>query len=49
MSTVLRPWRINEVWLLLPAVLEFIPAGHPAHLVRDLVCEELDLSVILRT
>ena len=30
-----------------PSVLEFVPAGHPAHLVRDLVCEELDLSAIM--
>jgi transposase len=26
---------------------DFVPAGHPAHLVRDLVSEELDLSAIM--
>jgi hypothetical protein len=24
-----------------------VPSGHPAHLVRDLVSEELDLSAIM--
>ena len=47
MSKVFRPWKIEEVWLLPPSVAEFVPAGHPAHLVRDLVCEELDLSAIM--
>jgi transposase len=27
-------------------VHDFVPSGHPAHLVRDLVCDELDLSQI---
>jgi transposase len=47
MSKVFRPWAVDEVWLLPPSVREFVPAGHPAHLVRDLVAEELDLSAIL--
>ena len=47
MSKVFRPWRIDEVWLLPPSVADFVPSGHPAHLVRDLVCEELDLSAIM--
>ena len=47
MSKVFRPWKTDEVWLLPPSVADFVPAGHPAHLIRDLVSEELDLSTIL--
>ena len=47
MSKVFRAWKIDEVWLLPPSVGDFVPAGHPAHLVRDLVSEELDLSAIM--
>jgi transposase len=47
MSKVFRPWKTEEVWLLPPSVADFVPAGHPAHLVRDLICEELDLSAIM--
>jgi len=48
MSKVFRPWKTDEVWLLPPSVADFVPAGHPAHLIRDLVSEELDLSAIMR-
>ena len=47
MSKVFRPWKTDEIWLLPPSVADFVPAGHPAHLIRDLVCEALDLSAIL--
>lgn len=47
MTKSFRPWPVDEVWLLPPSVQEFVPAGHPAHLVRDIVREELDLSAIL--
>ncbi len=47
MSKVFRSWKTDEVWLLPPSVADFVPAGHPAHLIRDLVCEELDLSSIM--
>jgi transposase len=47
MSKVFRPWKTDEVWLLPPCVADFVGSGHPAHLVRDLVCEELDLSAIM--
>jgi transposase len=30
-------------------VADFVPAGHPAHLIRDLVSEELDLWAIMGT
>src|SRR4028119_1696952 len=49
MSKSFRPWKVHEVWLLPPSVQEFVPEGHPAHLVRDIVAEELDLSAILST
>ncbi len=47
MTKSFRPWRVDETWLLPPSVQDFVPAGHPAHLVRDIVREELDLSAIL--
>jgi transposase len=47
MSKVFRPWKTDAVWLLPPSVADFVPAGHPAHLIRDLVSEELDLSAIM--
>lgn len=49
MSKVFRPWKIDEVWLLPPSVADFVSPGHPAHLIRDLVSEELDLSTIMGT
>ena len=47
MSKTFRPWAVDDTWLLPPSVHDFVPAGHPAHLVRDLVCCELDLSQII--
>jgi len=49
MTKSFRPWKVDEAWLLPPSVQEFVPTGHPAHLVRDIVSEELDLSAILST
>jgi transposase len=47
MSKTFRAWEVDQVWLLPPSVHDFVPAGHPAHLVRELVRSELDLSAIL--
>jgi hypothetical protein len=47
MSKVFPPWKTDENWLLPPSVSDFVPAGHPAHFIRDLVSEELDLSAIM--
>ncbi len=47
MSKSFRAWDVDQVWLLPPSVHDFVPPGHPAHLVRDLVRAELDLSAIL--
>ncbi len=44
-----REWNVDQAWLLPPSLHEFVPEGHPAHFVRDLVRETLDLSAILDT
>jgi transposase len=49
MSKTFRPWDVDQAWLLPPSVHDFVPAGHPAHLVREIVREELDLGAILST
>lgn len=46
MSKTFRPWPVDQAQLLPPAVSDFVPAGHVAHFVRDLVREQLDLSAI---
>ena len=47
MSKTFRAWDVDQVWLLPPSVRDFVPPGHPAHLVRGLVREQLDLAAIL--
>jgi transposase len=47
MAKTFRAWEPEQRWLLPPAVEEFVPPGHLAHFVRELVREELDLSAIL--
>ncbi len=37
------------MWLLPPSAKDLVPEGDPAHFVRDLVRDELDLSAILDT
>lgn len=49
MTKRFREWNPKQVWLLPPSLDEFIPEGHTAHFVRDLVADELDLSAILDT
>lgn len=49
MSKTFRPWPVDQAQLLPPAVSDFVPAGHVAHLVRELVRGELDLSAITGT
>jgi transposase len=44
-----RAWDVNQAWLLPPSVRELVPADDPAHLVRELVRQELDLTAILET
>jgi transposase len=47
MSKSFRPWKVDQAWLLPPSIDDFVPAGHPAHLVRDLVRETLDLAAVM--
>ena len=49
MSKTFRPWEVDQAWLLPPSVQELVPKDDPAHLVRDVVRSELDLSAILET
>ena len=49
MSKTFRPWDVDQAWLLPPSVHDFVPAGHPAHLIREIVREELELGTILAT
>ena len=49
MTKRFREWNPKQKWLLPPSLDEFIPEGHTAHFVRDLVVDELDLSAILDT
>lgn len=45
-SKPFRDWNIKQTTFLPPCVEDFVPPGHPAHLIRDLVVYELDLSEI---
>src|SRR2546428_4874998 len=47
MAKTFRAWDPEQRWLLPPAIEEFVPPGHLAHFVRELIREELDLSGIL--
>lgn len=49
MAKTFREWKVEQAWLLPPSVKELVPEGDPAHFIRDLVREELDLSAILDT
>jgi transposase len=47
MSKRFRSWDVDQQWLLPPSIQDFVPEGHPAHFVRELVRGELDLGAIL--
>jgi len=47
MAKTFREWDVDEAWLLPPSIHDFVPPGHSAHLIRDLVRESLDLGAIL--
>lgn len=49
MPKTFREWNVEQAWLLPPSVRELVPADDPAHFVRDLVRDQLDLSGILDT
>jgi transposase len=46
-SKTFRAWEIDQTRLFPPSVRDFVPQGHLAHLVRDLVRDELDLGPII--
>ncbi|MEZ5990522.1 MAG: IS1182 family transposase [Planctomycetota bacterium] len=41
-----RRWEPGQAWLFPPSILDLVPAGHPAHFVRELVRGDLDLSAV---
>jgi transposase len=47
MSKTYRAWDVDQAWLLPASVHDFVPADHPAHLIREIVRGELDLSAIV--
>ncbi len=47
MAKVFRSWDVDLGWLLPPSLHEFVPPGHMAHFMQDMVRETLDLSAIL--
>jgi len=47
MAKTFRPWDVNQAWLLPASVHDFVPPEHLAHLVREIVRDELDLTPIL--
>jgi transposase len=47
MAKTFRAWDVDQRWLLPPSVRDLVEAGHPAHFVRDLVRDDLDLGGIL--
>jgi transposase len=46
MAKTFRAWDVDQAWLLPPSVHDFVPVGHAAHLIRNLVRESLDLTAI---
>ena len=47
MSKTYRAWDVDQVWLLPPSIHDFVPGDHPAHVIREIVRLELDVSAIL--
>ena len=45
-SKPFRPWNLEQIQLLPPSVQDYVPPGHPAHLIRDLATHALDLSEV---
>jgi transposase len=46
MSKRFLPWDVDQVSLFPPSVLDYVPLSHPAHFVRDLVRDALDLEAV---
>jgi len=49
MAKTFREWNVDQAWLLPPSVRDLVPASDPAHFIRELVREELNLDAVLDT
>lgn len=49
MAKIIRPWDVDQQWMLPPSLHEFVPAGHVAYVIRETVRADLDLSGMLST
>lgn len=49
MKKTFRPWLVDQPQLLPPSVDDFVPPGHVAHFVRELMRQDLDLLAITGT
>jgi len=47
MAKTFREWNVEQHWAAAPSVMDFVPADHMAHFIRDTVREQLDLSEIV--
>jgi hypothetical protein len=47
LAKTFREWNVEQRWLLPPSVMDFVPADHLAHFVRDTGRDELDLTEIV--
>jgi transposase len=47
MAKTFREWKVDQAWLLPPSVRDLVPANDPAHFIRELVRDELNLEAIL--
>jgi len=47
MNKTFREWNVEQSMMFPPTVLDFVPTDHVAHLVRNLVLEQLDLKEIM--
>ena len=45
-SRPFRPWNLAQIQLLPPSVQDYVPPGHPAHLIRDLAAHAPGLSEV---
>ena len=48
MSKTYRPYEPDQIFLLPPSVKDWLPSGHLAHFISELVDESLDLSAIIK-
>jgi transposase len=48
MSKTYRPYEPDQILLLPPSVKDWLPTGHLAHFISELVDESLDLSAITK-